>query len=161
MFSIGQTVLYGSNGVCVVDGVTEKQIGKNKLEYYVLKPVCAGTSTLFVPTANEQLVKKMRRVLTEDEANKILDHLPDCGEWNDNKVERSEAFRNVISGGDCVELIRLIRLIHSHEKEQVAKGKRLHMSDERFLKEAEKMIGEEFSIVLHTGRDTVLEKILN
>ena len=160
MFCIGQTVLYGSNGVCMVDDVTEKRIGKTKMQYYVLKPLCNNTSTLFVPTANQQLVSKMRRILTEDEAEAILRNLPPCGDWNDNKQERSEQFRAIITEGSCVELIRLIRLVRTHGQEQLAGGKRLHISDERFLKEAEKMICEEFSLVLHISRDEVLERIL-
>lgn len=160
MFCVGQTVLYGSNGVCMVDDVTEKRIGKTKMQYYVLKPLCNNTSTLFVPTANQQLVSKMRRILTEDEAEAILRDLPPCGDWNDNKQERSEQFRAIITEGSCVELIRLIRLVRTREQEQLAGGKRLHISDERFLKEAEKMICEEFSLVLHISRDEVLERIL-
>ena len=157
MFCVGQTVLYGSNGVCMVE---EKRIGKTKMQYYVLKPLCNNTSTLFVPTANQQLVSKMRRILTEDEAEAILRNLPPCGDWNDNKQERSEQFRAIITEGSCVELIRLIRLVRTHGQEQLAGGKRLHISDERFLKEAEKMICEEFSLVLHISRDEVLERIL-
>lgn len=160
MFCVGQTVLYGSNGVCMVDDVTEKRIGKTKMQYYVLKPLCNNTSTLFVPTANQQLVSKMRRILTEDEAEAILRDLPPCGDWNDNKQERSEQFRAIITEGSCVELIRLIRLVRTHGQEQLAGGKRLHISDERFLKEAEKMICEEFSLVLHISRDEVLERIM-
>lgn len=160
MFCVGQTVLYGSNGVCMVDDVTEKRIGKTKMQYYVLKPLCNNTSTLFVPTANQQLVSKMRRILTEDEAEAILRDLPPCGDWNDNKQERSELFRAIITEGSCVELIRLIRLVRTHGQEQLAGGKRLHITDERFLKEAEKMICEEFSLVLHISRDEVLERIL-
>ena len=160
MFCVGQTVLYGSNGVCMVDDVTEKRIGKTKMQYYVLKPLCNNTSTLFVPTANQQLVSKMRRILTEDEAEAILRDLPPCGDWNDNKQERSEQFRAIITEGSCEELIRLIRLVRTHGQEQLAGGKRLHISDERFLKEAEKMICEEFSLVLHISRDEVLERIL-
>ena len=160
MFCVGQTVLYGSNGVCMVDDVTEKRIGKTKIQYYVLKPLCNNTSTLFVPTANQQLVSKMRRILTEDEAEAILRNLPPCGDWNDNKQERSEQFRAIITEGSCVELIRLIRLVRTHGQEQLAGGKRLHISDERFLKEAEKMVCEEFSLVLHISRDEVLERIL-
>ncbi|MBQ3987457.1 MAG: CarD family transcriptional regulator [Ruminococcus sp.] len=160
MFCVGQTVLYGSNGVCMVDDVTEKRIGKTKMQYYVLKPLCNNTSTLFVPTANQQLVSKMRRILTEDEAEAILRDLPPCGDWNDNKQERSEQFRAIITEGSCVELIRLIRLVRTHGQEQLAGGKRLHITDERFLKEAEKMICEEFSLVLHISRDEVLERIL-
>lgn len=160
MFCIGQTVLYGSNGVCTIDDVTEKRIGKSRIEYYVLKPVCTTTSTLFVPTANTKLVSKIRRVLSEEEANRILSDLPVIGEWNDNKLERCDEFREIITEGDCVELIRLIRLIRDHERVQTARGKRLHISDERFLKEAEKMICEEFSLVLNIGREEVLARIL-
>ena len=159
MFCVGQTVLYGSNGVCMVDDVTEKRIGKTKMQYYVLKPLCNNTSTLFVPTANQQLVSKMRRILTEDEAEAILRNLPPCGDWNDNKQERSEQFRAIITEGSCVELIRLIRLVRTHEQEQLAGGKRLHITDERFLKEAEKMVCEEFTIVLHSTREEILGRI--
>ena len=160
MFCVGQTVLYGTNGVCVVDDVTEKRIGKTKMQYYVLKPVCTNTSTLFVPVGNTQLVSKMRCILTADEAKAILRELPPCGDWNDNKIERSEQFRSVITEGACVELIRMIRLIRAHEQEQVGKGKRLHITDERFLKEAEKMVCEELSLVLDISRDEVLQRIL-
>ena len=160
MFNIGQTVLYGSNGVCTVAGVTEKRIGSFKANYYVLKPVGASAATLFVPTSNEQLVGKIRSVLTEDEANSILNNLPDCGEWIDDKQQRTESFRAVISEGDRVELIRLIRLIYAHGQSRTANHKRLHVSDERFLKEAMKMVCEEFSIVLHTDSDSVMKRIL-
>lgn len=160
MFCVGQTVLYGSSGVCTIDDVTEKRIGKNRLQYYVLKPLCAESSTVFVPTANKTLVGKIKSVMTEEEAQNMLAALPDCGEWNENKQERSEAFRAVISGGSRVDLIRLIRLISFHGREQNAKGKRLHLSDERFLKEAEKMICEEFSLVLRLDRSEVLARLL-
>lgn len=160
MFGVGQTVLYGSNGVCTIDAVTKKQIGKNWMEYYVLKPVGAASSTLFVPTSNEQLVGKIRSVLTADEINALLGALPDCQPWDDNKQTRSDTFRAVIAAGDCRSLLQLIRQIHAHEQEQLAKGKRLHLSDERFLKEAEKMICEEFSLVLDIPRDEVLARIL-
>ena len=160
MFCVGQKVLYGANGVCTIDDVTEKSVGDHVLQYYVLKPVASAASTLFVPTANEQLVGKIRNVLTADEAKAILADLPDCGAWTDDKTERSEHFKSVISSGDCVELIRMIRLLKAHEAEQVANGKRLHISDERFLKEAEKMVGEELAIVLGVERGEVLPLIL-
>ena len=159
MFRDGQIVLYGTNGVCTVQGVTERRIGKIKYEYYVLKPLGINSSTLYVPTSNEQLVGKIRNILSEDEANGILLNLPQIGEWNDNKPERTETFRVVISSGDRVELVRMIRLIHFHELQQIADGKRLHISDERFLKEAEKMVCEEFTIVLHSTREEILGRI--
>ena len=58
MYSIGEVVLYGSNGVCEITEITTKKIGKDSIEYYVLKPVCSDSSTLFVPTQNEMLVSR-------------------------------------------------------------------------------------------------------
>ena len=78
-----------------------------------------------------------------------------------NKIERSEEFKNIISAADCKKLVALIRLILNHEKEQQNAGKHLHLSDERFLKEAEKMVTEEFSLVLGIDRDEVLKMVVS
>ena len=160
MFSVGQNVLYGTNGVCVVNDITKKKVGKVSMEYYVLKPLDTNFSTLFVPTGNENLVKKIRTVMTKDMINDILSHLPEPGEWNDNKQERSEQFKEVISNGDFTELIRMIRLIYKHSDELSELGRHLHMSDERLLKEAEKMVTEEIEFVLDVDKQQAIEMIL-
>lgn len=160
MFSVGQNVLYGSNGVCVVNDITEKKVGKVSMEYYVLKPLDTNFSTLFVPTKNETLVKKIRGVMTKDMINGVLSNLPEPGEWNDNKQERSEQFKAVISNGDFTELIRMIRLIYKHSDELSELGRHLHMSDERLLKEAEKMVTEEIEFVLDVDKQQAIEMIL-
>ena len=160
MFSVGQNVLYGTNGVCVVNDITEKKVGKVSMEYYVLKPLDTNFSTLFVPTNNEALVKKIRGVMTKDMINGVLSNLPEPGEWNDNKQERSEQFKEVISNGDFTELIRMIRLIYKHSDELSELGRHLHMSDERLLKEAEKMVTEEIEFVFGVDKQQAIEMIL-
>lgn len=160
MFSVGQLVLYGTNGVCTVEDITEKTVGSFQAEYYVLKPTSAAASTLFVPTANEQLVGKMRPVMTAEEINGVLSQKSDGGEWIESKNERTEAFKDIIASGDPAALLGMIRLLHAHRDLQTGQGKRLHLSDERFLKEAEKMIGEEFSLVLGVDRDEAIALIL-
>ena len=45
--------------------------------------------------------------------------------------------------------------------EQQKNGRRLHITDERFMKEAEKMLYEEFAYVLNIRKDQVLPFILN
>ena len=134
MYSIGEVVLYGSNGVCEITEITTKKIGKDSIEYYVLKPVCSDSSTLFVPTQNEMLVSRMRVVLSSDEIKDILSQKTDNEIWIDNKAERCEKIKEIISGGDCMKLVELIRRMHFHSKLQLKKGRRLHITDERFLK---------------------------
>lgn len=161
MLSVGQMVLYGTNGVCRVEDITVKRIGGNNIEYFVLKPVCAANSTLFIPTKNDALLAKIRDIVTQDEIREILDNLPEAGEWNDNKIERTEAFKATIARADCRELVEMIRLLVSHSNALQAEGKQLHLSDERLLKEAEKMISEEFSLVLGVEQDRVIPLILS
>ena len=160
MFCVGQTVLYGSNGVCTIDDVTIKSVGRSKIEYYVLKPLCSDSSTLFVPTGNQALVGRIRSILPEEEAKRILANLPECEDWSEPKTDRSERFKEIITKGDCAELVRLVRTIYFHGRKQIAEGKRLHISDERFLKEAEKMVCEELSLVLNVESGDILSRIL-
>ena len=43
----------------------------------------------------------------------------------------------------------MIKAIYAHKKEREAEGKRLHMSDERFFKDAEQILYNEFQYVLN------------
>ncbi|MCD8025415.1 MAG: CarD family transcriptional regulator [Clostridiales bacterium] len=162
MFDTNQIVLYGSNGVCKIIEITTKKVGGNSIEYYVLKPVYSDTSTLFVPTQNEQLVGKMRNIMSADEIYEILKNMPeDDNEWIDNKNDRFTACKDVISSGDCKRLVKLIRTLKTHETAQNKKGKKLHIADERFLKEAEKTVCDEFSLVLNIDHAKAMSLILD
>lgn len=160
MYSVGQTVLYGTNGVCNIADITDKRIGKLCMTYYVLKPIFSKSSTLFVPTSNEQLVSRIRQVKSADEIHEILSSMSEPGEWNYNKAERIDEFKSIIAQGDCDRIIGLVRLIHKHEKEQNAEGRKLHIADERILKEAEKMACDEISLVIGVSADEALSMIL-
>ncbi len=162
MFEVSDIVAYGVNGVCTVTDITTKRIDKVNVEYYVLSPKAAVTAKVLVPTHNEKLVGKMRAVLTKDEVTEFLDNIPkDKPEWISNKNIRFETFKTIISEGKTDELLKLIKTLRLHERYQFRRGKRLHMADERFLKEAEKMVLGEFAYVLDTTTDDVLNQILN
>ena len=161
MFEVSDIVAYGVNGVCTVTEITTKRIDKVNVEYYVLSPNATKTAKVFVPVQNEKLVGKMRAVLTKDEIIDLLDNMPKEEEWISNKNIRFETFKNIISEGKSSELLRLIRTLKLHEKQQLKRGKRLHMADERFLKEAEKMVLGEFAYVLNESTDDILNRIEN
>ena len=160
MFSVGQTVLYGTNGVCCIEEITTRRVGSSEMEYYVLKPVRSDCSTVFVPTGNETLVSRMRFVKSADEVRAILDDRTFSIDWIDNKNLRAERFRGIISGEDCRELVALVRLIHARAAAVTAQGKRLHISDDRILREAEKMVGDEIATSLGVTREEAIALIL-
>ena len=94
----------------------------------------------------------MRRLLTKDEIHKLIDSMrSENAVWVENENERKELYKTILAKGDHLELIKMIKAIYAHKKEREAEGKRLHMSDERFFKDAEQILYNEFQYVLNLG----------
>lgn len=149
MFQINDVIIYGAEGVCQITGIEEKKISGAKKIYFVLKPVSDNGSAIFAPTDNEHVLKKMRRLLTKDEIHRLMDFAQTENVlWVENENERKEQYKSALTKGDHRELIKMIKAIYVHKTEREAEGKRLHMSDERFLKDAEQILYNEFQYVL-------------
>ncbi|MDD3222526.1 MAG: CarD family transcriptional regulator [Clostridia bacterium] len=162
MFQVNDMVLYGSNGVCELVDIDERDCGGKLVKYYILKPIYASNSTVFVPVNNPKLTSKMRHVLTKEEITQMIHSIPDSDrEWITDERTRKEKFRDIVSRADTYELIQLIEALLKHQKEAVERGKKLHIADERMLREAEKMICDEFAYVLGIAQEDVPNYIDN
>ena len=149
MFSINDVVVYGAQGVCRIVDMEDKLVSGKKRTYFVLKPVNDKGSTFFVPTDNEHVLKKMRRLLSRDEIHRIIDSMPEESPiWISDENERKECYKGILAKGDHLELIKMIKAIYAHKMEREAEGKRLHMMDEGFFKDAEQILYNEFQYVL-------------
>ena len=136
-FEKGKKVLYSVNGVCEITDITEKVFGKTVMRYYVLKPISNNEATLFVPVNNENLVRKMKRLMTQPQLDEVLNDVSAKDvEWNSNEAVRKEEFRNTISFGNVSEILVLLKSIWIHRRMQNSKGRKLHISDEMYLREA-------------------------
>jgi len=152
MFQVNDVIIYGAQGVCKITDIEEKIVSGQKKSYFVLKPVGDQGSTIFAPTDNEIVLKKMRRLLTKDEIHKLIDSMRwENALWVANETERKELYKSILAKGDHTELIKMIKAIYAHKAEREAEGKRLHMSDERFFKDAEQILYNEFQYVLELG----------
>lgn len=161
-FEKGEKVLYSINGVCEITDITERFFGKTVMRYYVLKPISNNEATLFVPVNNENLVRKMKRLMTQPQLDEVLNAVSSKDvEWNSNEAVRKEEFRNTISFGNVSEILILLKSIWIHRRMQNSKGRKLHISDEMYLREAEKMIKEEISTVIGVEQDEVIPYIKN
>ena len=63
MFHVGDTVLYGTQGVCKIEGTEENDLGGNTVEYYVLRPVFDENAKIYVPMNNQMLLSRMQELL--------------------------------------------------------------------------------------------------
>ena len=162
MFQVNDVIIYGVQGVCRIIGTEEKLLNGKKKIYFILKPVSDQGATIFAPTDNEHVLKKMRRLLTREEIHKLIDSMPkEDAIWEENENARKELYKGILAKGDHMELTKMIKAIYAHKKEREAEGKRLHMSDERFFKDAEQILYNEFQYVLDIkDKDELVRYIL-
>lgn len=160
MYEIGDVVVFGAEGLCRIEEITEKKFGKEKIKYYVLRQLDRENSVNYVPVNNEKSVSKMREVLTESEIRQIIsEDIPETSGWIENNRERQLAFKEIILYGDSRDLIRLVRDLYIRRKEQAARGKKLHAADERIFKDAENIVFEEIAYALKIPRENVMDFI--
>ena len=161
MYNIDDVVVYGTEGICKITGITEMKFGGEKSEYYILAPVEKEENTVYVPKNNEKELKRMRRILSADEANELIDSLPmEPMTWIPNDRERQMAYKDIILTGKPEEVFRMVSTLYNKQKDQLAIGKKLHASDERFLRDAEKMLFNEIGYALKIKPQEVLSVIL-
>ena len=55
----------------------------------------------------------------------------------------------------------MIKAIYLHKQKRESEGKRLYISDERFFREAERILYEEFQYVLDIKKEDLLPLILS
>ncbi|MDR3294948.1 MAG: CarD family transcriptional regulator [Clostridiales Family XIII bacterium] len=160
-YQAGDTILYGSQGVFRIAEIAEKDLNGSPVEYYVLKPIFDDRSITFVPVHSEAINAKMRRVLSVEEIYSLVKAMPDEGTiWIENEKMRRDHYGKILAHGDRTELVRLIKTLYLHRQEQRGKGKKLYMTDEKFMKTAERILYEEFAHVLNIKLDQVLPFIM-
>ncbi len=156
MFCIGDTVLFGTEGVFVIDQITQKEIGGKTADYYALKSRGKDNSVIYLPLENQTLIGKVRPLLTESEICELLTKISDFDDlWIDDNKLRKEKFQEILQSGDREELIRLASTIYKHQQDMKLRHRKLSISDERILKEAERIISIEFAYVLNIDRSDV------
>ena len=162
MFKTNDVVVYGSQGVCEIVGISEQRVDGVIRNYFVLKPKNNIGSTFYVPTWNEKAWGKMRKVMTKEDVNALIDSMP-CQKttWIENENERKEVYRKTLASGDQAAIISMVQALFLHKKQREAEGKRLHMSDEYFMKDAEQILYTEWQYVLNVDKAGLMAYIFD
>ena len=160
-FSIGQYVVYGTQGLCTVEDVKTMSLSPSMpvQEYYVLRQK-NNSSVIYVPTYSETGNSKIRCVITREKIDEIISGLRGKNmEWNYNHKERINRFREILSGGINIDMILMIRCIYRQKNELYASKKKLSGSDDDMLRIAERIVREEFAYVLGINENEVSDYI--
>lgn len=156
MLQCGDVVLYGIHGVCKILELEDRKIDRKIIEYYVLEPIEQPGTRFYVPTQNQAAVSKLRPMLTKEQLEQLLyAERGNDDTWINDENQRKQLYRELINSGDRAALVRMVRSLHIHKKEQLNAGKKVHLCDENFLRDAEKLLSSEFSLVLGIEQSAV------
>ncbi len=149
MYQVGELVLYGIHGVCHVVGIEERTVDRKKIQYLLLQPLQHSGSSFLVPLANPNAMAKLKPVLTRSEWEALLQD-PQVREesWIVDESQRKQYYRTLIAAGDRVALLRMVRSLKIQREKQLATGRKFHLCDENFLRDALRLLGSEISVVL-------------
>ena len=160
MYKVDDVVIYGTEGICKIQGLTEKQFGKDTIKYYILSPMDKREETVYVPMKNEKALSKMRHVLSKEAAEDLISKEPQKRyNWIDNDRERQKTYRDILLFGSSEDVLVMARALFFHREKQERNGKKLHAADERFLKDAEKILFEEFAYIFNITHEEVFRLI--
>lgn len=161
MYKINDVVVYGTEGICRITDIAEMKFGGEKSEYYILAPVTKAENTVYVPKNNEKVLNRMRKIISREDAKQLLDSLPVAPmEWIVNDRERQSVYKNILLCGKPEEVFTMVSSLYQKQSEQMAIGKKLHASDERFLRDAERMLFNEISYAMDITPSEVLSIVL-
>ena len=160
MYSVGEVVIYSTQGVCRVKEISTMKFGSTKGEYYILTPVSDSRSVVYVPTANPALVAKMRPILCRQELDSLMaDISGEHQEWISDDSQRKDYCDRVIKGGDRREIMRLMEMLYLRREALKDQKKHFHNVDAQYLKTAERMLFDEIAYVTGISLEEVPDYI--
>lgn len=135
MYLVGEYIVYGTSGVCKVEAVGSMQmsgVNKDKL-YYTLAPLYSKELIEQIPTIE------------------LL--------WVADEKRREDIYKTALRTCDCREWIKIIKTLYLRKMSRIAEGKKVTVSDGKYLHMAEERLYEELALVLDMDKDEVVEYI--
>ena len=154
MYQIGDKIMYGSTGVCVVDDVGPCYDKRDCRMYYKLKPL-HSTETIYIPVDSSMF---MRPVLTRQEAESLIDRVPNiAGEiyMDSNLTTLRQKYDACLREHTCEAYFRLIKGIYHKRR----RGCKMGQIDEHYMKRAENILYSELAVALDIPADQVVNYI--
>ncbi len=151
MFEVNEYVTHISGGICRITDITTLNLpGADKdRKYYVLMPVSGNNATVYVPMDNDSA---MRKIITEDEALKLIDEIPGIKEMTiENEKMRESTYREAIKSCDLRNLVSVLKNLQIRRAKRIEEGKKTTATDDKYFKIAENNLYSELAFVL--GRD--------
>ena len=157
MFQIGELVVYGSTGVCRVEEISGlNQPGEDREKrYYRLRPLWQD-GVIYAPVDSRKV--SIRPVISREEAEALIDRMPAipaaaCRGGTPQAL--AQQYQSAVRDGGHQALIEMMKAIYGKRSRAAAKNRRLGVVDERYMKQAERLLYGELATALEIPYDHV------
>lgn len=160
MFEKGEYVVYGSKGVCWIQDITNIDIpgADQKRLYYIMHPVQNSEQTVYLPTDSTKAI--IRRVMTREEANQLIQEIPSIEDLEvPNEKQREASYRQALHGCSGRAWVSILKTLNKRKEERLAAGKKVTALDERYLRVTEQELYGELSVALGIEKENMHDYI--
>ena len=156
MFEIGDYIVHGGRGVCLVEDICTPDFEDDRSRrYYVLHPIgAADNSRMFCPVDNRNVF--MRRVMSACEVSDLILRMPKISPLCfENDKRRKDAYKKLLAEPYPVNLVSLIKTIYKRKERLLLEKKKLPFFEFSLDSEAKKVLHEEMSLSLGVPADEI------
>ena len=160
MYEVGTLVLYDKRGVYRVESVGAPPVRGTTGDYYKLCAVFSNSNEIIYAPVDTS--SSMRPLISGGEAAHYLElfsqlepHVFRSGKT----MELTAHYQSMLASRKVEDCLLLIKEIHARQRELVRQKKRLGQVDTQYLKLAEKLVCEEFAVVLDTAPELIRERL--
>ncbi|MBO4322594.1 MAG: CarD family transcriptional regulator [Clostridia bacterium] len=161
MYSIGEHIIYGTNGICRIGEIRSNPFDpSDERLFYILYPLFdTSNSKIFTPVDNPNVV--MRRPVSKEAAERLFDLIPDIGTVEvDDERKRREIYRNAVQTTDLEKYISVIKTVVKRRAAFRKLRRRLPDLDNDFEHTARNCLYGELATVLGIEREEVHNRIV-
>lgn len=160
MYEIGTLVLYDKRGVYKVESVGVPPVRWAASDYYELCAVFSNSNEMIYTPVD--MTSSMRPLISGGEAAHYLElfgqlepHVFRSGK----PIDLAAHYRSLLASRKVEDCLLLMKEIYVKQREMARQKKRPGQVDTQYLKLAEKLICEEFAVVLDTTPDLIRERL--
>lgn len=153
-FEVNDYVMYGGNGVCVVEEIcTLDGCGVDaSREYYRLRPVFESGSTVYAPLDN--IKSTLRCLLSAEETKVLLSNIPSIEPITFRNEKALDAeYKSALQTYSCQELARVAKTAYIRIQDRKQQNKKTILADERYYNRAKNLLCGALAIALGISKE--------
>ncbi len=157
MLSIGDIIVYGSEGVCKVVDLQEIAFSSNdKKEYYILVPELNTSSKLYLPKDNDVLMSRVKPLLTYEEIKELIQDTSNTIEWIEDSKARNKYYKELMSTYNRNNVFAIAKQLYLVKTGKLVTQVNFTNWMDDMLKKAAGILYSEFAYVVNLSEEELL-----